>query len=369
MQRERLARRSAVAVKIIREDIDRRTRLLRVLSGASVDRPPVICIGGSMIAAPEEVVLASGFNLPSAHTDPRAMAGLALAAARITGFESVGVPLCTTIEAEAFGASIDLGNARTEARIVHEPFNTVANLQLPSVDELLSRGRVGLTVEAVRELVAAGSDLPVFANVIGPASIAAGVVAPTTFLRELRTKTEQANALLTRATDFLIAWTRQLIEAGADVIAINEDTATPALIGPRSFDTFIAPHLHRLVEAIHGSGGKAVLHMCGALGKAAPTVRELNLDGYLPDASLSPAEVREALPGHIVIGNISTFLLHQGEPGEIARLADRLVRAGGVDVLSPTCGMSSVTPLANILAMTGAARCVSHNLEEATHDG
>jgi uroporphyrinogen-III decarboxylase len=95
----------------------------------------------------------------------------------------------------------------------------------------------------------------------------------------------------------------------------------------------------------------------------------MDLDGYLPDASLSPAEVREALPGHIVIGNISTFLLHQGEPGEIARLADRLIRADGVDVLSPTCGMSSVTPLSNILAMTGAARRVGRNLEEVTHDG
>ena len=100
------------------EELDRRTRLLRVLARRPVDRPPVICTGGSMTATPEEVVAASGFSLPAAHRDARAMAGLALAAARITGFESVGVPLCVTVEVEAFGAAIDLGDARTEARVL-----------------------------------------------------------------------------------------------------------------------------------------------------------------------------------------------------------------------------------------------------------
>ncbi len=60
------------------------------------------------------------------------MAGLALAAARITGFESVGVPLCVTVEAEAFGAAIDLGDANTEARIVQEPYSSVLTAAVPS---------------------------------------------------------------------------------------------------------------------------------------------------------------------------------------------------------------------------------------------
>ena len=58
-----------------------------------------------------------------------------------------------------------------------------------------------------------------------------------------------------------------------------------------------------------------LLHMCGALGKSAAAVARLDLDAYIPDASLSPAEVRQSLPGVAVVGNISTFLLHQGQPG------------------------------------------------------
>ena len=55
---------------------DRRARLLRALARLPVDRPPVICTGGSMSGVPAEVVARSGYTLPAAHRDPAAMAGL-----------------------------------------------------------------------------------------------------------------------------------------------------------------------------------------------------------------------------------------------------------------------------------------------------
>ena len=143
---------------------------------------------------------------------------------------------------------------------------------------------------------------------------------------------------------------------GADAIAIHEDTTTPALVGPRTFETAVFPHLKRLVEAIHAAGGRVLLHMCGAFGKSAETVARLGIDAYIPDASLTSVECGKLFPMPRVVGNISTFLLHQGQPPAIAKLAARLAGPGGVDALSPTCGMSSITPLENIRAMTGAAR-------------
>ncbi len=303
------------------ESLSPRERFFRALSCKPVDRAPVICTGGSMTATPAEVVEHSGFSLPEAHCKPSSMAGLALAAARITGFESVGVPLCVTVEAEAFGASIDLGDAKTEARIVREPYASVLVANVLPVEELLRRERVQVVVEATRRLKeTAGGGLPIIANLIGPVSVAASVVDPLAFLRELRSKPKETAALAAHATDFLIAWSRQLIDAGADAIAIHEDTTTPALVGPKTFETAVLPHLLRLTSAIKDAGARVLLHMCGALGKADAAVALLNLDAYIPDASLSPAEVRQALPGVAVLGNISTFLLHQGQPDAIAKL-------------------------------------------------
>jgi [methyl-Co(III) methanol-specific corrinoid protein]:coenzyme M methyltransferase len=307
-----------------------------------------------MTSVPAAVVSRSGYGLPAAHGDAAAMAGLALAAAQITGFESVGVPLCTTVEVEAYGAAINLGDADTEARIVQEPFASVLDVSLPPIEVLLARDRVPVVVAAVRHLAATAGDLPIIANLIGPVSIAASVVEPTAFLRELRSKPKETSALSAHVTDFLIAWSLQLLAAGADAIAIHEDTTTPALVGPKTFEQAVFPHLHRLTAAIQGAGGRVLLHMCGALGKSEDAVSRLGCDAYIPDASISPAELKRAIPHLAVVGNISTFLLHQGKPGAIAKLAGRLIDEGYVDVLSPTCGMSSATPLDNILAMTKA---------------
>lgn len=316
---------------------------------------PVICTGGSMTSVPAAVVELSAHSLPAAHFDAVAMAELALNSARITGFESVGVPLCTTVEAEIYGATIDLGDARTEARIVKEPYASVRELSLPSVEELLQRGRVQVAVAAVRHLAATAGDLPIIANLIGPLSIAASVVEPTAFLRELITDAERSGALAAHVTDFLIAWSRQLLAAGADAIAIHEDTVTAAVAGPRIFARAVVPHLQRLVAAIQQDGGKVLVHMCGALERSEAALAQLGCDALIPDASVNPAALRRSLPHVAIVGNVSTFLLHQGQPDDIAEVSRRLVENGLVDVLSPSCGMSSATPLQNILAMTGAA--------------
>lgn len=334
--------------------LNRRERLLRALDGRTVDRLPVICTGGSMTSVPASVVSRSEHGLPAAHRDAAAMAGLALAASRITGFESVGVPLCTTVEVEAFGAEIDLGDADTEARIVREPYASILDVNLPPIGELLTRGRVQVSVDATRLLAREAGDLPIIANLIGPVSIAASVVEPTAFLRELRSKPFETAALSAHVTDFLIAWSRQLLEAGADIIAIHEDTTTPAVIGAKRFEQSVFPHLQRLTAAIKDAGGRVLLHMCGALGKSEAALSRLGCDGFVPDAAISLADLKQAAPHLALVGNISTFLLHQGQPTAIASLAARLIRQGSLDVLSPTCGMSSATPLDNILAMTNA---------------
>ena len=346
---------------------DRRLRLLRALAREPVDRPPVICTGGSMSAVPAAVVEASGFSLPEAHLDPEAMAGLALAAARIGGFESVGVPLCVTVEAEALGATVDLGDAHTEARLVREPFASATEVRLPPLQEALRSRRAVASVEAARLLRTTAGDLPVFANLVGPVSLAASLVEPTAFLRELRTRPQEAQSVIDAATDFLIAWGTQLVEAGSDAVVIHEDTTTPSLVGPRIFATFIHPALKRIVEALQARGAKVLLHMCGTLGRTAQTLESLGIDGFIPDTSLPLNELALALPNTALIGNVGTFLLHKGTPEAIASLSLRLAQEGRVHVVSPACGMSSATPLANLLAMTESVKTETSSHLENLH--
>lgn len=55
------------------------------------------------------------------------------------------------------------------------------------------------------------------------------------------------------------------------------------------------------------------------------------------------------------MGNVSTSLLEFGDPAKVARTTERLIR-DGIDIISPACGLSTSTGLANINALTGTVR-------------
>jgi [methyl-Co(III) methanol-specific corrinoid protein]:coenzyme M methyltransferase len=274
------------------------------------------------------------------------------------------------VEAEVFGVEVNLGDAVTEARIVREPFRSARDVPQFSIEEQLRGGRVAVSIEAVRRLAATTGDLPIIANLIGPVSIAASVVLPEMLFREFRTAPDKALELIQHANDFLIAWSHELIAAGADVIAIHEDTGAPALLGPRMFERITLPSLARLIGEIHAQGARTLLHMCGKLAAPENYMPQLRCHGFIPESSVSIHRLGEAYPHLAMVGNMSTFLLHQGSPEQISKSAARLID-DGVRVVSPACGMASATPLANILALTEAVTHwapkagVSENSDEA----
>ena len=218
----------------------------------------------------------------------------------------------------------------------------------------------------MRLLAARTGDLPIIGKLIGPVSVAASAVRPDAFFRELRSRPEDVHALVGHVVEFQVAFARALVAAGADVITIHEDTATPALVGPRVFEQVVLPHLHRLIDAIRATGARVLLHMCGSIDRVEEPLSTLHCDGFIPDAAVSVQRFAGALAHLAVVGNVSTFLLHQGEPRQIGQLGVALAR-GGVHVVAPACGLSSATPLANIIALTDAViRPTRLALQEST---
>ncbi len=128
------------------------------------------------------------------------------------------------------------------------------------------------------------------------------------------------------------------------------------------------PHLRRLTAAIKEEGA----HVAAPHVRRARQVRCRRLPAQSRRLHsrrlLSPAEVRQSLPGIAVVGNISTFLLHQGGTGPRFPNSQRASFARGASMCVPTCGMSSATPLVNILAMTEAAQSRAEGSKETAAD-
>ena len=55
------------------------------------------------------------------------MAGLAEGLYQAGGFENYGVPFCMTVEAEAMGARVEMGDMLCEPHVVDSPLEKVAD--------------------------------------------------------------------------------------------------------------------------------------------------------------------------------------------------------------------------------------------------
>lgn len=330
--------------------MNQKERLLGVLAGEKVERPPFICPGGMMTMVVTQVMERAGCCWPEAHSDAAQMARLTLAAHELAGIENAGVPFCMTIEAEGMGAKVGLGSLDSEPRVDGYVMQEMTDLdRLTPFDP--SAGRALVCSEAIRMLKESAPHLPVIANLSGPISLATSVIDPLLYYRALRRDREAAHLLTRRCTDVLAAFGAALIEAGADVVCIADPSATGEIIGREAFAEFALPYLNELTDHFRERYGvPTIVHICGNVKSLGSALSSLSAAAVSVDSMVGIETLRELAPGKATMGNISTFLLERGEPEQIAK-ASRHCLADGVNIIAPACGISPRTPIANIRAV------------------
>ncbi len=320
-------------------------RLLKSLRGEPTDRPPVICPGGMMNAAVTEVIAGIAGNH---NTDPQAMAEASRLTKELTGFENYGVPFCMTIEAELVnGVEVDYGNKFTEAR--------VTKYTGLSIDEIiaspLNTGRARIVTEAIKLLK--NNNTPVIGNLTGPFSVATSVIDPLEFIKMLRKAPEKAIRFLDFILNYSLEFINDMIEAGADVIAISDPTATGEILGSRNFNTFIIPLYQKISKVLQENDIPFILHICGNAKTILESLGNSGADILSFDSIVNVEEAKNKSRKH-VMGNINTQLLDTGKDDTIA--AHTLKALKIVRVVSPACGLSMSTPLSNLKIMTDTVK-------------
>jgi len=338
-------------------DIAPKERLERVFAGKSVDRPPVLCTGGMMNAAVIGVMDEEP-TLPYAHTSSEGMAVLSGKVQEATGFENLGVPFCMTVEAEVLGSEIDLGTLECEPKIAKERYAHCADVEIRDPKKLVREGRIATVVQAASHIKGRHADIPVIASLTGPISTAASVVDPMTFLKELRTRPQEAHRVMDYVTRLLIEYAIEVLDSGADVITIGDPTATGEILGPRIFQDFAVRYINQLCDAIHAAGKPVIVHICGDMSRSREQLAELHADAISADALVNLKLLKQDFPTIHTMGNVSTQLLEFGDPTKVSRVTERLVR-DGIDIISPACGLSTSTGLDNIRALTGTVKAAA----------
>ena len=78
---------------------------------------------------------------------------------------------------------------------------------------------------------------------------------------------------------------RQFVAAGAEFLSVGGNEANGAAVGPDYFRRYILEYEVRLMNALHGFGGRAIYHNCGRAALLLPVLREIGMDIY---ESLTP---------------------------------------------------------------------------------
>jgi [methyl-Co(III) methanol-specific corrinoid protein]:coenzyme M methyltransferase len=330
-------------------------RLLRVLNRQGTERPPVICPGGMMNAAIVDVMRKTGNTLPEAHHDSALMENLAYDVSVETGFENFGLPFCMTIEAEALGSGVDFGSLKCEPKIAREPFASVDAVRFLPKAAILKTKRAEAVINAVSALSKKHPDVPVVGSITGPVSLAASLVDPLAFLKELRKKNEMSHKVIGYVAEQVIEYAKLLAENGAAAISIADPTATGEILGPKLFSEFAVPYINKIVEELRKTGVPVIVHICGDVKMVKQQLAALRGNAISVDAMVNLQKLKEEYPSLTTMGNLSTYMLEFSDTEKIAAAAKRLLEQK-IDILSPACGLSTSTTLSNINAFTNAVK-------------
>lgn len=327
-------------------------RVKRVLSGnQSVDRIPIIA---PLQTGTLELMESTGSYWPEAHRDPELMTRLAMGIHTIVGFENVRVPFDVNVESEAFGCELSWkykdSQPSVKVPIIKDPAD-ISALQVPDPSR---DGRMPVVTESVRLLKERTEEyqIPVIGALIGPLMVAAQVRGVEEFMVEIIKAPDRCHELLEKATDLAVEFGKELVENGADVIAIVDATSSGSLLSPDQYREFSLPYAKRIVGEV---GAPTVLHICGNAVRQLKLMEATGANCISLDSLVDVSVAKDILsPETAVLGNpdVNGNLLW-GEPEDVEEEVRTIIEKGA-DILGTSCGIGPDTPTENLKALVRA---------------
>lgn len=236
-----------------------------------------------------ELAEALGIAFPGVHYEPETVALLSLETAKKTGSQLAMLPFCCSIEAEAMGANIRLGDAANGPR--------PGDFAFGSAEEYLESGkhldfgnrRLRTILGACKLLSDGGANVSV--EISGPLTILSVLVELGRVFKSWRKNEGTMRRIFAAMRGDLTELACRTAEAGAKLLSFADPVAAPNVLGPkfsRSFaDIFLVPFLRELSDRIRGTA----LHLCPGNARL---LAELELAEWHPVTVDGPLSYQEA---------------------------------------------------------------------------
>jgi MtaA/CmuA family methyltransferase len=330
-----------------------RERILSALEHKKTDCLALMPI--TMMLAADEV----GIPYGKYATDARLLCQGQTAIAERYGFDYVSVISDPGVESGDCGASIiyyeNQPPAVDEKNALLADKTRLASLKAPAP---VSGKRMSNRIEGVRLLKEkAGRDLLVEGWVEGPTAESADLRGINHLMMDFIDDPDFINDLFGFAYELAMAFAREQIKAGADIIGVGD--AASSLVGPSIYDEFIFSYQKKWNDGIHAMGAKTRLHICGNITSNLEKIGQLGYDMVDLDWMVNVGEARKAMgPDQVLLGNIDPVrVLYAGNPdlvrSEIGKCRNE---AGSNYIVGAGCEVPRGTPRENLEALSRFAK-------------
>jgi [methyl-Co(III) methanol-specific corrinoid protein]:coenzyme M methyltransferase len=330
-----------------------RERFMAALKGEPVDRLPVVSI--CQHATYEQMKQVDAY-WPDAMYDGKVMARLAGGAYSVLGFDAVRVPFDQTNEAEVFGAVLKQGGREGLPSVMEHPYHIGDKVEFP--DDFLKKGRIPALLEAIRILKRdIGDKVIIMGGIVGPFSIASMLFEVTEFLK---TTFKSPDSLLPYVEIGERAGTtlaKAMIEAGADVIAVEDMMASMDMISPKIYRHLAWAAEKKQVESL---SIPVIMHVCGKLDAVIVDVAKTGCAAISVEHMVNIQAAKEKFAAEGIktplIGAIDPVgTLYSGDPEKV-RQDTRAAIAKGFSMIAPGCAVPPATTTANLKAIVDTVK-------------
>ena len=253
-----------------------------------------------------------------------------------------------TMEAEAFGAKIrftDNEVPSVEERML-QSVEDIEKLAVPTLD----KGRVMEYIKANQRIVER-MDKPVISGCIGPYSLAGRLYDMSELMMAMFTDPDAIKTLLSKCTDFIIAYCKALKNVGSNGVLIAEPAA--GLLSNEFCQEFSSVYVKQIIAAVEDENFLVFLHNCGNQGQCTDAMIATGASGYHFGNVIDMVSALEKCPSDaLVMGNLDPVqLLKMGTADEVYDATMNLLNKTSKYknfILSTGCDTPPEVPFENI---------------------
>lgn len=260
-----------------------------------------------------------------------------------------------SVEAGAVGLQIRYP-LEESASVEFHPVQHVADLDNYKVLDPMYDARIRSYLETMQLMAQGLGNVTKEAYVIGPFTLAGLMIGASQIAMATIDNPDLVFATLNYVEEVITRYAKELVNAGADLVAILEPTAT--FLSPKAFTRFSGNYVTRIARRLDTT---TVLHVCGDTTRLVPVIGQVEVQGLSLDAMVDFSKAALKIPADMVlIGNLDPVRVMVNESPEGVRKAVRKLLDSMAPfenfILSTGCDLPYETPLENIHAFMDEGR-------------